>query len=43
MNGEMAIYNTIEEVAALVTIDVEFSEVMKTHIQGQLRYIESNT
>lgn len=35
----MAIYNSIEEVAALATIDVEFSEVTNTHILG---YRESN-
>lgn len=30
-NRGIAIYDTIEDVAALATVDVEFSEVMKTH------------
>lgn len=35
----MAIYDTIEDVAALATVDVEFSEVTKTHGLYRFEYL----
>jgi hypothetical protein len=38
-NRGMAIYDTIEDVAALATVDVEFSEVTKTHGLYRFEYL----